>query len=346
MSSLFEALKNLEKRQTQPKNPFSNTLGSQNSTENGSKIGLKQFFSRPFAVLIAILMLAVILGFFTLFAMDWYLKKTPIQFNTTAKSTQSTAKKETDSTSLFTKNANTSLTQELTNHDDSENSLKDSLNTSKDKPIIHADKKAMPESDTKAISQAQPDTLQEQPHKDIGLNSAPEQNLKTQKQPDNHPLNQIAQKNTLAQTPQDVLQIATDNALQTRQKNNTQNQESTNDTNSSFINQTAVTTATLDTRVRGAAQPLDDLSRWRKSLLEQAETMRKKQQFHEAIAIYTKLWNETHDPMVANNLAGIYLLIEEPQNTLTILTEAIKISPQDEDIKYNLELAQKMLSFE
>ncbi len=74
-----------------------------------------------------------------------------------------------------------------------------------------------------------------------------------------------------------------------------------------------------------------------KKLLFQAERLRKKGDDISATRLYEKIWRKTKNPMVANNLAALLMEQERYKEAKEILKKAIKLSPNDEDLKYNLE---------
>ena len=72
-------------------------------------------------------------------------------------------------------------------------------------------------------------------------------------------------------------------------------------------------------------------------MLFQAERLRKKGDNISATRLYEKIWRKTKNPMVANNLAALLMEQERYKEAKEILKRAIKLSPNDEDLKYNLE---------
>ncbi len=83
------------------------------------------------------------------------------------------------------------------------------------------------------------------------------------------------------------------------------------------------------------ANPLILNSR-QKRLLYRAEKLRKSGLENQALALYKKIWNKSHNPLVANNLAAILMEKGEYQEAKDILEQAIDISPGDNDLIYNL----------
>ncbi len=74
-----------------------------------------------------------------------------------------------------------------------------------------------------------------------------------------------------------------------------------------------------------------------KKLLFQAERLRKEGDMISAIRLYKKIWERTQNPLVANNLAALLMKQERYREAKEILQKAIKLSPDDEDLRYNLE---------
>lgn len=293
MSSLFEALKNLERRQTQPENPFSNAPEPRHTAGNEIKRFLRQFLSRPFGVLIAVLSCAVLMGFVALFTMDWYLKKILLQHPVPVNQTQPIGQIKNIDTPAPIENPHQT-------------------------PTPTAAPSQNPQDET-GPSISQPASIQTDTQSSPGQDIASTQ----QKQPDTDAI--------------------TTKATAEEQKKNREEMIQNDKVETMPMAQGQTPTQGPGIQVQVISAPQDDSTRWRKSLLEQAETLRKQGKFQEAIPLYTKLWDATHDPAIANNLAGIYLVIEKPRDAVAILNEAVKISPQDEDIKYNLELASNML---
>ena len=80
-----------------------------------------------------------------------------------------------------------------------------------------------------------------------------------------------------------------------------------------------------------------------KRLLYRAEKLRKNGNQAEALAIYKRIWQQTKNPMVANNLAAILMEKEKFREALNVLEQAVKISPKDQDLQYNLSQLQQFL---
>ncbi len=74
-----------------------------------------------------------------------------------------------------------------------------------------------------------------------------------------------------------------------------------------------------------------------KRLLYRAEKLRKLGLKEQALAIYQRVWEKSRNPLVANNLAALLMDKGRYEKALKILEQAAKVSPLDEDIKYNLE---------
>ena len=74
-----------------------------------------------------------------------------------------------------------------------------------------------------------------------------------------------------------------------------------------------------------------------KRLLYRAEKLRKLGLKEQALAIYQRIWEKSRNPLVANNLAAMLMEKGRYGKALEILEQAVKVSPSDEDLKYNLE---------
>ena len=80
-----------------------------------------------------------------------------------------------------------------------------------------------------------------------------------------------------------------------------------------------------------------------KKLLFQAERFRKKGELNRALMIYKKIWNDTKNPLVANNLAAILIEKGDYKKAEEILKTAIKLRPHDEELIYNLSVVTSYL---
>jgi len=92
-----------------------------------------------------------------------------------------------------------------------------------------------------------------------------------------------------------------------------------------------------------ASNPLI-LNNHEKRLLYRAEKLRKNGLKEQALAIYQRVWKKSRNPLVANNLAAMLMEKGRYQEALKILEQAVKVSPSDGDIKYNLEQLRLFLS--
>ena len=79
-----------------------------------------------------------------------------------------------------------------------------------------------------------------------------------------------------------------------------------------------------------------------KRLLYRAEILRKNGDMEEAAAIYEKIWQQTRNAQVGNNLAGLLILNRDLDKARGILNSVIKINPDDPDIKYNMSLLERL----
>ncbi|MEF3168314.1 MAG: tetratricopeptide repeat protein [Deltaproteobacteria bacterium] len=74
----------------------------------------------------------------------------------------------------------------------------------------------------------------------------------------------------------------------------------------------------------------------------EAQAMISQGRIEEACRIYQAAWRREKDPVIGNNLAATLIMLKRPDEARKILEEAISIAPDDEDIRYNLELAKTM----
>ncbi len=79
-------------------------------------------------------------------------------------------------------------------------------------------------------------------------------------------------------------------------------------------------------------------------LIHLAEELRIKGDIEGAVNIFKQLWHETFDPLVANNLGALLILMGKYSEAKDVLETALKISPQDEDLKYNYLLIRQLES--
>jgi tetratricopeptide (TPR) repeat protein len=79
-----------------------------------------------------------------------------------------------------------------------------------------------------------------------------------------------------------------------------------------------------------------------KRLLYRAEILRKNGDIEDAAAIYEKIWRQTRNSQVGNNLAGVLILNRDLYKARSILNSIIKINPDDPDIKYNMSLLERL----
>lgn len=308
MSNLFEALKNLERRQAQPENPFLNAPEPQHASGNGIKRLLRQFLSRPFGVLIAGLSCAVLMGFMALFVMDWYLKKIPVQ-------PQFPAARTND---IQTQQAQFPASSE---------------NTPREQPDAETDLTAF-KTDTPAAQDLKATTDVQKPA-DAG------QKTHTAKKMTSEPVKDTTHSES---TGHKVVSHLNEGATQTTPVKKEQRQSDV--IKEPDVTETQEIQGLTDIQIQAVSTPQDDMSRWQKNLLEQAETLRKNRRLDKAIPLYKTVWETTHDTAAANNLAAAYLAIEEPENAIAVLKEAIALSPHDEDLKYNMEVALRMLDIQ
>ncbi len=75
-----------------------------------------------------------------------------------------------------------------------------------------------------------------------------------------------------------------------------------------------------------------------KKLLQQAEELRSAGKIQAAMAIYRRLWNGKPTAEVGNNLAACYIISGRYHEARQVLERALKLSPGDPDLLYNLGL--------
>ncbi len=80
-----------------------------------------------------------------------------------------------------------------------------------------------------------------------------------------------------------------------------------------------------------------------KRLLYRAERFRKAGLKEQALNIYKKIWAKSHNPLVANNLAAILMEKGRYKEAKEILVQAIGLSPDDNDLKFNLRQVKDFL---
>lgn len=307
MSNLFEALKRLERQEAQPENPFNQGPGQAKDT----RTGLKRLFTRPYGIWLGVLAASVLLGFVTLLAMDWYLKQPmqrpvmPVQHH--------------DSTPQ---------TPPKTNSQD----MPAPVETSQSAPS--------------PASASVPSEPQETQTMNAPLGAAPQPTAKT----DTKDLPVSAQRPKGGQKAAKIAaseEVRSQAGLKANEVSQAQGPRPDSPIQASDQESKALAGAHKgpDAHIQIQTSPViqEDTTRWRKNLLEQAETLRKERRFKEAAVLYEKVWKDSQNAAVANNLAAAYLAAGAPQEALNVLKEAAKIAPQDEDIQYNMEVAQMML---
>ncbi len=77
-----------------------------------------------------------------------------------------------------------------------------------------------------------------------------------------------------------------------------------------------------------------------KRMLQQAEELQNSGDIRQAADIYENLWDNTQSPLIANNLAACLIVCGRLQEAKAVLKSALKITPHDPDLLYNLSLVQ------
>ncbi len=100
-------------------------------------------------------------------------------------------------------------------------------------------------------------------------------------------------------------------------------------------------------RLPSTSHPLSQkhklLSARMKRLLYQAERLRRDGAARDALKLYRQIWTHTGNPLVANNLAALLIEKARYKEARDILKEALRISPSDKDLNYNLLQVEKYL---
>ncbi len=78
-----------------------------------------------------------------------------------------------------------------------------------------------------------------------------------------------------------------------------------------------------------------------KRMLQQAEELRIHGRIKDASEVYEILWRRTKSPLVANNLAACLMISGNTEKAAEILKKALKLNPEDCDLKYNLDVLTK-----
>ena len=81
--------------------------------------------------------------------------------------------------------------------------------------------------------------------------------------------------------------------------------------------------------------------RQRKRIVYQAEKMREQDDLPKALILYKKAWSFGPNPDIANNLAAILIQSKQYKEAEDYLKQVISLAPDDEDLQYNLEIAQE-----
>lgn len=82
-------------------------------------------------------------------------------------------------------------------------------------------------------------------------------------------------------------------------------------------------------------------ARQRKRILYQAEKVREQGDLPNALILYKKAWSYDPNPAIANNLAAILIQSRQYEEAEEYLKQVIALAPEDEDLRFNLEIARK-----
>lgn len=77
--------------------------------------------------------------------------------------------------------------------------------------------------------------------------------------------------------------------------------------------------------------------------LYQAEQLRKAEDWQAAILLYSRIWDISEKPEIANNLAASLMQVGRFEEARTILQSGLKLAPRDRDLNDNLETVQYLL---
>lgn len=91
-----------------------------------------------------------------------------------------------------------------------------------------------------------------------------------------------------------------------------------------------------------AETPHEDVcrfSRRQKALLQQAEECRQFGQWKKTADLYRTVWEQTEDSSVANNLAGVLLILDRAGQAEEVLRKALEKDREDKDLQFNHKLA-------
>jgi tetratricopeptide (TPR) repeat protein len=81
--------------------------------------------------------------------------------------------------------------------------------------------------------------------------------------------------------------------------------------------------------------------RQRKRIVYQAEKMREQGDLSKALVLYKKAWAFCPNPDIANNLAAILIQSRQFEEAEDYLEQVISLAPDDEDLRFNLNIAQE-----
>lgn len=86
---------------------------------------------------------------------------------------------------------------------------------------------------------------------------------------------------------------------------------------------------------------VEDKSLKAKKLIYQAESALKQNNSTLAIQFLQSSWDLVKNPAVANNLAALLIQQKKDQEALTIIDQALRLTPNDQDLLYNRQLIQE-----
>lgn len=79
----------------------------------------------------------------------------------------------------------------------------------------------------------------------------------------------------------------------------------------------------------------------RKRLMSRAEHLRMQGDSNEALGLYKKAWSITPGSALANNIAAILISIEQYAKAESYLQRGLQLTPNDEDLLFNLKIVQQ-----
>ncbi len=179
-----------------------------------------------------------------------------------------------------------------------------------------------------------------------------EQNIPAIKPMSVKPEKNILPPTTLLPKPE---QIIVQEPIPAAEKPLTVKQESTDQNDTKVENSVSITQKELNPEIQIQQVDLEQFikssisdaereqsrDRQRKRILYQAEKMREQGDLPKALTLYKKAWSFGPNPDIANNLAAILIQSRQYKKAEDYLQQVISLAPDDEDLRFNLEIAQE-----